>query len=416
MSGTLGALLAGVRDAPWASAAVSELRAVVADLADALAASLGAHADADACEAVVAALWQRAEQGAGWTEPFWRECYVLACVATAVALSSAPSGNHQLVAALRHLDLAFILGGPPECLLPFVAEVEPLVPRAGSIDARLLPRSLPEGDTPVLRAGLGLCRLESHEWARFRKEFFNVDAPVVLAGLGAAWPALDKWRDLEGAHLDGVRAARALLARQSAASEGAALALAAPRHVDVGFWNTQFGHRFVPLEVGKHTDGGWREEVVPMRDFLADLATGTRCLYLAQHPLFDHLTSLRADFEVPDCVGRRLTRINAWLGSSGTVTPLHYDSYDGACKSGSSLPPRAAAPLSLAPLRARFAHPGRGLQVRPTVPREQHAFPVPHNSLVGAAAALARCCSRGGRASRRRVAPGHHQPGRRGEP
>ena len=81
----------------------------------------------------------------------------------------------------------------------------------------------------------------------------------------------------------------------------------------------------MPLEVGKHSDGEWHEEVVPMRDFLEALVAGTRVLYLAQHPLFEHLPALRADFEVPDCVGRRLTRTNAWLGSRGTVTPLHYD-------------------------------------------------------------------------------------------
>ena len=175
-------LLAGLRDAPWAKAALSELRAVLADVADALEAALDARADAASCEAVVAALWARAEQGVGWTEPFWRECYVLACVATAAALSSALSGDLQR--ALRHLDCAFIMGGPPDVLDPFVAEVEPLVPRLPAMDVHLLPRALPDGAAPELHAGHALCRLESGEWGRFRKEFFNTDAPVVLAGLG----------------------------------------------------------------------------------------------------------------------------------------------------------------------------------------------------------------------------------------
>ena len=282
------ALLADLSSAPWATAALSDLRAVLPDSADTLQAALHARAEAAACESVVAALFARAEEGVGWTEPFWRECYVLACAATAVALCTAPCGAGDHQRALRHLDCAFIMGGPPEVLQPFVAEVEPLVPRAVTIDSHLLPRSLLDGEAPELLAA-PLCRLDSGEWGRFRKDFYNVDAPVVLARLGAAWPALEKWRDL-------------------------------------GFWDREFGHRYVPLEVGKHTDGSaWREEVAPMREFLAALAAGSRVLYLAQHTLFEHLPALRDDFEVPDCVGRRLTRINAWLGSRGTVTPLHYD-------------------------------------------------------------------------------------------
>ena len=282
------ALLADLRDQPWVAAALSELRAVLADAADALVAGLKARADAASCEAVVATLWQRAEQGVGWTEPFWRECFVVASVAAAVALcgSTLPTAHQR---ALRHLDCAFIMGGPSEVLQPFVAVVELLVPRAPALDTHLLPRSLPEGAAPEPHPDLALCRLDSGEWGRFRKEFYNVDRPVVLAGLGAAWPALEKWRDL-------------------------------------GWWNAQFGHRYVPLEVGKHTDGAaWREDVLLMSEFLAELIADQRVLYLAQHPLFEHLPALRADFEVPDCVGRRLTRINAWLGSRGTVTPLHYD-------------------------------------------------------------------------------------------
>ena len=251
----LQALLVSLRAAPWAHDAVSELHAVLPDAADTLKAALHAHADAAACESVVAALFGRAEEGVGWTEPFWRESYVLACAVTAVALCAAPGGDRQR--ALRHLDCAFIMGGPPEVLQPFVAEVEPLVPRVVTIDSHLLPRSLPDGEAPELLAAR-LCRLDSGEWGRFRKEFYNVDAPVVLAGLGAAWPALEKWRDL-------------------------------------GFWDREFGHRYVPLEVGKHSDGAaWREEVAPMREFLAALAAGTRVLYLAQHTLFEHLPVVHA--------------------------------------------------------------------------------------------------------------------------
>jgi len=49
---------------------------------------------------------------------------------------------------------------------------------------------------------------------------------------------------------------------------------------------------------------------------------------LAQHPLFEQLIQLQKDFEMPKFVENSVQHINAWFGTSGTVTPLHYDSYD----------------------------------------------------------------------------------------
>ena len=336
-SAQLSALLATLCDAPWVTDAVAELHdAGHASLAAQLRAVLGPAAGAEACESVVGELWRHAQarraaaaarrartltrrapaqEGVGWTAPFWRECYVLSCVAAAAACcDDAPSAA---AAALRHLDMAFIMGGPPDVLQPFVAVVEPLVPRAAAAapdDASPLPRSLLQADAPTLQPGMELRRLDAADWGCFRKEYYNIDAPVVLAGLAGAcarachraarssrdaraaeWPAVDKWRQLS-------------------------------------FWETEFGHRCVPLEVGSHTDGSWHEAVVSVREFVAALRADERVVYLAQHPLFEQLPALREDFVVPDCVGRRLSRINAWLGSRGTRTPLHYDSYDGALR------------------------------------------------------------------------------------
>lgn len=58
----------------------------------------------------------------------------------------------------------------------------------------------------------------------------------------------------------------------------------------------------------------------------------TRPQYLAQHPLFDQpgFDSLQADFTLPSfCPPSGVSRVNVWYGSSGTVTPLHFDSYEG---------------------------------------------------------------------------------------
>ena len=53
--------------------------------------------------------------------------------------------------------------------------------------------------------------------------------------------------------------------------------------------------------------------------------------YLAQHSLFDQFTELKKDFQPPafaSSVAGGVQRVNAWLGTAATVTPLHFDSYN----------------------------------------------------------------------------------------
>jgi len=53
--------------------------------------------------------------------------------------------------------------------------------------------------------------------------------------------------------------------------------------------------------------------------------------YLAQHALIEQLPSLRNDFVPPQYCAlgpSGVANTNAWLGTSGTVTSLHFDSYD----------------------------------------------------------------------------------------
>lgn len=50
--------------------------------------------------------------------------------------------------------------------------------------------------------------------------------------------------------------------------------------------------------------------------------------YIAQHPLFDQMPSLLSDFDQPALMGGTAVQMNAWIGTKGTVTPLHFDSYD----------------------------------------------------------------------------------------
>lgn len=146
--------------------------------------------------------------------------------------------------------------------------------------------------------------------------------PVLMPGLAKAWPACRKWASM-------------------------------------AFWTREFGHRTVPLEIGRHGDAVWREEPLSLRRFIAEYllpsnragrgagvgpGEGTpsklasvlqldlpleRVAYLAQHALCDQLPQLQRDFEVPaPCHLGNLTRINVWFGTQETVTPLHFDGYD----------------------------------------------------------------------------------------
>ena len=120
--------------------------------------------------------------------------------------------------------------------------------------------------------------------------FYRADRPVVLTGLTEDWEGRRSWGDLN-------------------------------------WWSETHGHRFVPLECGAFNDAAWHEEVASIRDFVVRMRK--EIVYLAQHTLFEQLPSLCDDFQVPECLRGKVTRTNAWIGSQNTVTPLHFDSYDG---------------------------------------------------------------------------------------
>ncbi len=68
-----------------------------------------------------------------------------------------------------------------------------------------------------------------------------------------------------------------------------------------------------------------------MTDYLqpsVNQQTDAEVAYIAQHPLFDQLPNLTSDFEQPGLMGGESMQMNAWIGTEGTVTPLHFDSYD----------------------------------------------------------------------------------------
>ncbi|KAI1503845.1 hypothetical protein F5X99DRAFT_77676 [Biscogniauxia marginata] len=113
------------------------------------------------------------------------------------------------------------------------------------------------------------------------------------------------------------------------------------------------GRRLVPVEVGRsYVDEGWGQKLVTFGEFLRGYIDPSLSppspsdpkptAYLAQHPLFAQLPSLRADILIPDyCYTSPppppgpspspapldAPLLNAWFGPPGTITPLHTDPY-----------------------------------------------------------------------------------------
>ena len=350
------ALLASLREQAWAQQACAELPAELsAPLLRSLSGAPGSSTDAGA---VIDSLWERVEDGRGWTEPCLREAYCLAQVAAAVAAASPE-------AALRHLDMAFIMGGPAEVLQPFVLLVEPRVVR-GSTPLSASPHATV---TPLVTQR-PVTVLQHPTRSEF-KAFFDTDTPVVVRGVTDSWRAPVLWADL-------------------------------------GWWAATHGHRHIPLEVGAFNSPDWHEEVTSVADFCTRLAAGKEVVYCAQHTLFDHLCSLQQDFSVPDIIRGKVTRTNAWvrspiqLGHSSASLTRH-PSADGLCGHGHSAPRG---------LLRRPALPNRGLQTRHALRRCAVALPLPFQHPMGRAATLADSRQRGGGcAAVCRGGEGHHFAG-----
>lgn len=63
--------------------------------------------------------------------------------------------------------------------------------------------------------------------------------------------------------------------------------------------------------------------------FTRTFAQTRQVCYMAQHPLLDQVPSLRDSVREPHLCGPTgVEMVNAWVGTRGTKTPLHFDSYD----------------------------------------------------------------------------------------
>lgn len=101
------------------------------------------------------------------------------------------------------------------------------------------------------------------------------------------------------------------------------------------WWSHTHGHRTVPVELGIDSTDTWTESTMLLHTFITDYMcpsaqarSNAEVAYIAQHPLFDQMPSLLSDIGQPELMGGEATQMNAWIGTRGTVTPLHFDSYD----------------------------------------------------------------------------------------
>ena len=290
-------------------------------------------------EAVRDKCWSQLSEGGGWPNVGWREAYTFALMVQAliqIERSDAGllgEGAGSLQEAVRCLDLVLIMAGAGAAVWvhTVMTDIEPLVflwmrtgtatgnreeggsskgEGKGEDDHFTIPCALPHAagaSLPTLKEDSAIPRVKGIKISDFKKKFFKADKSVIIEGAIDDWPARQRWCDLR-------------------------------------YLRSNFGHRTVPVELGK-LDGarklaGWKEEALLMRDFLDQhvIPSNQRCrsgekqeevAYLAQHALFDQLPRLFEDLKVPEYTEcGELEGVNAWLGTSGTVTPLHHDSYD----------------------------------------------------------------------------------------
>lgn len=277
----------------------------------------------DAARVVEKFAWSHLEENKKWLEACWREAYIYAHVIIACCLVAESSAQE----AMQHVDKASVVGGNLKELKVLSRLIDPMArkekdARAHKSHFGFIPKmQIARGATPHPEAApvprwQGEARISPEV---FFKDFFSTATPLVLPGISASWQALEKWRDLD-------------------------------------YLSCEFGHRVVPIELGRHSEGGtWRESFATVDDFIRDYIVPSckECSkdafdalaaplpppqsvgYLAQHTLFEQTPRLLSDFEPAPADlcgacnrGEGIQRVNAWFGTHGTVTPLHFDSYD----------------------------------------------------------------------------------------
>ena len=244
--------------------------------------------------------------------PQFRAAYWCACCTAALGL--AQEGSFLL--ALQNLDKALVLGLKRSSVDDFMSYVELF---ASQMSATPCPHAI-ECIIPDFNDMESLAELQtlgpsapisfpvseiSCSPSHFGKIVKEQSEPMVLRRFAENWPALSKWRNMET-------------------------------------FSHSYGHRMVPVEVGSMRSG-MKEQLMSIRGFISKYMTESttktfwslddstdpcsNIAYLAQHPLLEQIPELWEDVERNPC-GVEPSNVNTWIGTGGTRTPLHFDSYD----------------------------------------------------------------------------------------
>ena len=310
--------------------------------------------------------WERLHTGP-WDEghPVWRTVYSTAahyharCILTDPSIAEPVKG----ASAMKVLDLGLMMGSQePEIkatlntLIDSVQhqlshqEANQTGPKAAATSSVHQSRGDVSEVAQRLTGARSLPQMHQPSLESFRSECMAKSQPSVLTGTIDHWPARSSrpWSDLQ-------------------------------------YLKSSAGGRTVPVEVGRdYLCAGWGQELMTLTDFIEqylehdngdddEASNGCKAPeeegqnsrhrrpgYLAQHPLFDQVPTLKRDIATPDyCFLQtydiRATssrpsssspeggeadsdeddysdntpepQINAWFGPGGTVSPLHYDRY-----------------------------------------------------------------------------------------
>lgn len=145
-------------------------------------------------EAVRSECWDKLSSGGGWPNQGWREAYVFSLMLVSMHIIDASSGGasspDDLCEAMRHLDMALIMGGPGagDIVLPMVDTVEPSLKRAmpplspeeeADESSWIIGGDLPTS-SPVIDDVKAIKRVAKIPFAEFKKSFFKTDTPVII--------------------------------------------------------------------------------------------------------------------------------------------------------------------------------------------------------------------------------------------
>lgn len=232
------------------------------------------------------------------------------CLAISRGKRAEASGDEELAReALRCADMAQIVGGTVDLscetadhLVHWLQEQGHLPLECAASDDHRLNDDSRQALFPEIKLESTIASETDISPADFKTKYFKTDTPVVLKGRAAGWPAYEKW------------------ARAS-------------------FWVQTVGPRTFPIELDNSaTSESLVEEPMTMQEFVrsylqtddAGKNSANKVAYLAQHDIFDRIPVLLDDVTVPEecleCGG--VEKANCWIGTAGTITPLHFDTYD----------------------------------------------------------------------------------------